>query len=354
MMTRNRYGSIDLVNLLITVGHIEGHRREVRISVGKLTFIKTHVCLTIFISTFHHVSTCSVSCTAESEVCSLIQRSTVSGIETAHTVFNTIVIRSVIVTDNRHCSIDLVNLLITIRHIEGHISEVRICIGELTSIETHVGGTCISSLSRRVVGITIEGKVGNCVQRSTDGYIIAANAVFCTIVIRSVMMTFDGYYHRTHRVDFLITLGHVEGHCRKVGVRVGELTLEEVHIGSSNFRSLSGRVSSATTEAKVRSGVQRVADSHIVAAHTMFIIIKCHGAMMTCNGNRHIDRGNLLITIGYIEGHCLKVRVIVGELIFGKTHISLTIGISTFHHIGTGSGIATTEAEVDVATAHLI
>ena len=67
---------------------------------------------------------------------------------------------------------------------------------------------------------------------------------------------------------------------------------------------------------------------------------------MTDNGHAGIDSCDSLITVCHIEGHRSEVRIVIGELICGETHVCTAIGIGTFHHIGTGSRIATTEGEI--------
>ena len=125
----------------MTVGYKECYRMEVRVNIGKLTGIQIHIGGT---------GNCSDSLggAIKREGSALIQWCAVSGVETAHTVFLTIIFCGVYVTDNGHRRIDGRYRLITICHVEYYTVEVRICIGKLFFCQTHIGGAFICPACR--------------------------------------------------------------------------------------------------------------------------------------------------------------------------------------------------------------
>ena len=57
-----------------------------------------------------------------------------------------VIVSSVVITNNSHRYVNRVNLLPTIGNIEGHCAEVAVNVGELTCCQTHVRRSGICSL----------------------------------------------------------------------------------------------------------------------------------------------------------------------------------------------------------------
>ena len=182
-------------NHLVAVGHLEYHVGKVATVIVKLTCVKIHIGGT-------HIRSCRLLSTIKGEVSGSIQRIANLHLITANTMFCAIVNHGILMTrDGHHYSVYRSNMIITICYIEGYRSEVAIDIGELVSGQAHVACSHIGTFSgdnttNQNCGIgRCEGKVGNRVQRILDFHIIAAHAVFSSIVNGSVMMTGDGHGH---------------------------------------------------------------------------------------------------------------------------------------------------------------
>ena len=146
-------------------------------------------------------------------------------------MLNAIIIAGIVGTHNRHRHNYRTDSLVTIRHLEGHSAEVRVCICELVSGKTHVGRTHNCS---GCCGCTTEGEVVvHIVQCRAGCRCVTVHTMFSAIVSSGVVSTCDGHRH-IYRTDGLITIRHVKGHVAKVVIRICELTYRKTHVGRTH------------------------------------------------------------------------------------------------------------------------
>ena len=203
---------------------------------------------------------------------------------------------------------------------------------------------------------------------------VTAHAMLITVIIDRAMGTHNGDRH-INRVNLLVTVRHVERHRAEVRVRVGKLvqlpgigTLQ-AHVRSTGIGALGGddtihqggirgRCEGKVTGHIVQSGVSRGR----VARHRMLLTVIVGGIVGTDNRNDNINRVDLLVTVGHVEGHRAEVGVRVGELVRCtgittlQTHVRGT-GIGAFGGDDTvhqGRIRSRREGEVDVVTRHLV
>ena len=243
----------------------------------------------------------------------------------------TVVVCCVIRADNRHRRVNRIDGLITVRHVEGDLGEVGIGISELSVSQAHVRGAGICpGRSRRAA----EGEVCFRIQRIADFYVIAADAVLCSVIGRGVVMACDGHDHFVDRRDRLITIRHVEGHIREVVVVIGELIRCQTHGRGAFIRPGCCR---RAAEGEISFLIQRVADFHIISADAVLLAVIGRSVMMSRDGYGHVNRIDRLITIRHVEGHGTKVGIGIGKLAGRQVHIRGT-GSSPGHGRGTGEG----------------
>ena len=262
----------------------------------------------------------------------------------------TVVIHRRSVTCNCHGHIDRIDGQHTIHNLERHRAEVVVSIGEVSRCEIHSVSTNICAASRVT---TAECKVINGVQRVADDHVIACYDMLGAIVVSRTAVLGDGHRH-IDRIDGQHTIYNLERHRAEVVVRIGEVSRRKVHGVCTNIRATDGRIA---IEREVIRCVKRVADSHVITCHDMFIsIIICRTTVLG-DGHRHIDRVNRLVTVCHVEGHIREVIIIVGEHLTSQAHVSRT-------SIRPGCSSRTREREVligvkvianrDIVTAHTV
>ena len=268
----------------------------------------------------------------------------------------TVVIHRRSVTCNCHRHIDRIDGQHTIHNLERHRAEVVVSIGEVSRCEIHSVSTNIRAASRVT---STEREVISRVQSRrliTDldgGHIVTRHHLFRTVVIHCTAVLGDGHRH-IDRIDGQHTIHNLERHRAEVVVRIGEVSRRKVHGVCTNIRATDGRIA---IEREVIRGVKRVADSHVITCHDMFIsIIICRTTVLG-DGHRHIDRVNRLVTVCHVEGHIREVIIIVGEHLTSQAHVSRT-------SICPGCSSRTREREVligvkvianrDIVTAHTV
>ena len=101
-----RYGSVDLVDRLISVGHGEGHLIEVRVVVHKRCVAQAHVRRSGF-----RTACCGSNSHGKGEVALVIQAGAdIIHSVSAHRVRLAIIVQRAVVTMQRYGSVDLVDL----------------------------------------------------------------------------------------------------------------------------------------------------------------------------------------------------------------------------------------------------
>ena len=229
-------------------------------------------------------------------------------------------------TIDGHCNINRLNSLIAVRHLEGHVVEVGVRVGELALGETHVGGTGIRAGGR---GRAAEREVVLGVERRRDvGDHIVLNRVRRTVIIMGGMVT-GNRHGSVHLVDGEAAVGDMEHHVVEITVVVGELRFGKTHREDAGIDAGHHRV---TREREIVLGVSftriGVHNLHIIASHGVLLRVVVGGGGMTGDVHNHGScRHNLQLTVGSEhEGHVV-IRVVVREVVHIEVHaIRLNFG----------------------------
>ena len=306
--TDNRHSRIDRVDLLIAVRHDEGYRTEVRIDVRELAACQVHVSRS-------GIGPRRFSRSAEGEVSFRIQRVADLHIVTGHSVLSAVVIPLIIVSDDGDCRVDRIDRLVAVSHFEGDLGEVGVLVLELFFRQAHV---CGARNGLRRFSCSGEVEVSFRIQRVADLHIVAADFVLAGVVVNRAGVTGDGHNHFVHRRNRLVAVRYVEGYGLEVPVRVRELLRRQTHERCAVFGP---GCLSCSAEVEVSFLVQRVADCQIITADLVLISVVNRRVLMSGNADCHIDRIDLLIAVGHVEGHRAEVRVLVRKLCCCQTHI---------------------------------
>ena len=231
------------------------------------------------------------------------------------------------------CNCSLCDLKCTVFDDKGHISEISAGVLKVFCLQFHriASGICSSYFCS-----SVECKVCFLIERITDLYIVTGNSLFCTIILFTSGMFFDGN-SSGNRSDLLITICYVKGYFLKVLIGVCKLFCCKTHIcltgiGSCCFCS--------TTEGEILFCIEFITDLYIVTFYTMFSSIIVGSVFMTSDCNNHfINRCDGLVAVGYIEGDICKVLICVCKLLCCKAHIGGTF-------FGSCCSCFTTECEI--------
>ena len=254
----------------------------------------------------------------------------------------------------------------TVRHGEGHRTEVRIHISELVlrpgsrTLQVHVRSADILTLGR---GVTTEGEVIHMVKRIGDAHVIAGHTLLGAVINLRVRMARNDYLDIDRR-DGLVAVRHVEGHLVEVLVGISEHRIRKAHIGLAvgvgAFHHVGSGRGGRTAEGEIRLRVKRSADvRHRVAAHAVLVAIVRRRILSTHDGHRRVDWRDGLVTVRHVENHRTEVRVVVGKLVqrtIGSTlqsHVGGAGSILAFHHIGSRSRSRTVEGEVSYSVERI-
>ena len=230
-------------------------------------------------------------------------------------------------TSDGHGGVDLVDLQLTVNYHEGHRVEVCVRVREVAGQDTHVvsagcrlghgpcGGLVGLYRSRHII------QVGACRHAG-----VAVDSMGLTIVINFSALLRHGH-SGVDLVDLQLTVHNDEGHRVEVSVRVREVTGNKAHGISSGVRAAHCRV---TTEGEVGSGVQRVGDDYVIAAHTVQLAVVVHRVAVLGDGHRHVNRLDHQLTILNVEGHVGEVVVRVREIARNKAH-GICSGVHAAH-----------------------
>ena len=232
-------------------------------------------------------------------------------------MYFSIIVHCITVFSNGHSHIYRINLLITVSYYEGHLVKVRVIVHEGCIGQTHIGCSCIRTACT-CHNVRCERKVGSSVQLTVDIiYSITGHCMFFSIIIHRTVVTMQFYRH-VYWLNHQLSVHYVEGHVGEVVVRVLEVTGSKGHRICSGIRAAYTR---CAIESEVSLCVQRVADSHVIAAHTVQLAIVVNRVAVLGNGYGHIYRINLQLAVHYREGNLIEVRVRVLEVAGQDTHI---------------------------------
>ena len=321
-VTDDRDGDVDREDLLIAVGDVEGDGSEVRVLVCEHVLRETH-----------HRLACvgALGCrrAGEREVAFLVQRVADRDVISRDFVLSSVIVGRVEVTDDRNGDVDRFDRLIAVGDVEYDPVKVRIRIREHVLRKAHVRRADVGALRFRGAG---EREVGFRIQRIADRHVVAGDFVLGSVVRIGAVVTDDRDDDRADRIDRDETVGDVEGNGPEVRVRVREHLLLETHIrradlGTRRFRRAGER--------EVGFLIQRVADRHVVAGDLVLLRIVGHGIVVTDDRDGHVDREDLLITVGDVERDGSEVRVRVREHVLRKAHHRLA-GVGACRSRGAG------------------
>ena len=259
--------------------HNESHRSEVGVRIAEMISVKTHGVRT---------GICSfgkgISCVCEARV-HIVQCRGRGGRVARHLMLRSVVLDGVRLAHNGHGGRNRVDGQVSVRHVEGHRGEVRICIVELVFGKSH-----IVRISRRSSGngIAYVGEVGAHIVQCRSG----AGGVTVHLVLRSVVWEAFVGAHDGHRgidlVDSHVTVViHNERHLVEVTVLVGKLVLIKIHVGCTGNGSLC-----LCRAAELNVGihmVQRRAGRGDIPRGGVFRVVVIVGDIVAHDGHRGID-----------------------------------------------------------------
>ena len=287
----------------------EGHIREVRVDVRKVSRRQVHIICT-------RVDTAYAVVAAEDEVGYLIELVTDRCVVAGHGMLGRVVRHCIAVLCNGHRHINRIDRLVAVRHVEGHSCEVRVGVYELLCRQVHVRGARIRPGRRRC---TVEGEVlRHVIQSGIRGRGVAAHAVLFAVVVRRVVRTADGY-HSVDRGDRLVAVRYVEGDTLEVAVRVRELATCQVHVRGARIRP--GRRCCTAEGEVLRHVIQVGVCSRGVAAHAVLFAVIVRRVVRAADSYHSVDLLDLLVAVRHVEGHGCEVRVRIRELISRQAHV---------------------------------
>ena len=146
----DRHRRIDWRDGLITIRHMEDNGSEVRVHVGEHRIGETHISLAVCIGAFHHIGSRGFSRAAEGEVGSRVKRVADFDFVAGDCMRGSVIVGGIVMAgDGHHHLFRRSDSLVAVRHIEGHLVEIRrIRVGELSGSEAHVRGAHHSTLRR--------------------------------------------------------------------------------------------------------------------------------------------------------------------------------------------------------------
>ena len=209
---------INRFNGLIAVRHLKLHIPEVRVDVRELALRQAHLCRT-------DIRPRSSCCTAEGEVCLLIQRIADLYLVAGHAVLLAIVGICTVMACDGHNHVNRFNGQVAISHLKHYRRKVRVVVRELIGSKTHV--RCADVCPRGCCRST-EGEVRLLVQRIADLHIIAGHAMLLVVIGFRAVMTCNGHNHM-NRFNGLMAVCYLERHFPEVLVLILELIDSQTH-----------------------------------------------------------------------------------------------------------------------------
>ena len=302
-------------NLQPTVFHREGNI-EVGVSARELIGSQTH-----WISVRHRTSSYRIA--AEHDIRGFKESAAGNCIKAFHRLLKRGIFMHERMSLDGHIHRNRLNGLETVRHLEGHVVEVSVRVGELALGKTHIGGTGIRAGGR---GHAAEREVVLGVERRRDVRDhIVLNRVRRTVIIMGSVVT-GNRHGSVHLVDGEAAVGDMEHHIREVRVGVGKLILGKTHrIGAGIGLGQRG----ITREGEVVLGVSRsrigVHNHHVIARHRVLLrVVVGRGGMAGDVHNHRSRRHNLNPTVRHLlDGHVV-VAIDILELRCRQAHVGLT------------------------------
>ena len=151
--------------------------------------------------------------------------------------------------------------------------------------------------------------------------------MLCPIIITRAVCSGNRYRY-INLINRLITISNFKCYCTKVRIVISKHVRSKAHVCGSEIcpRSLSGPRKCDIRIYIIKSRV----GSGSITGYGMLLAIIIIRAIITGNRYRYINRVDLLITINYIKGNLIiiKVRIVIRKHGCSKTHAGSS-GIST-------------------------
>ena len=232
-------------------------------------------------------------------------------------MFLSVIFTCIMVTGNdNHHAFQRGNLLVTVRHIESHISEVIVIVGELTCCQTHFTSSHVGSRSS---GIAAEDNVRLCVQRFTDFYIISHHRVLLSIVHIGVMVARDCHVG-VNLIDGQRTVFHLKNHMIVI-IASSKVIGAQTHAVCASIRADCYRIGRSDNFIFRHGNPLR--QTHGITTHLLFATIIVRSTSSTSNAYNSISLCN---TEGTISNH----NIIIGIVAQSDRDSIFTHGITRF------------------------
>ena len=314
--TGNGHRRFDRLDHQLTIHDGEYHVREVVIDVREVGSLQFHV-IAGGIGTAHAVIS------AEGEVVLSVQSVVERHIITGHGMLFAVIVSFAFMLSDGHGHIDRINHQLAVHDLELNVFKIRVGVREVTGLQCHVitGGVgaahAISSA---------EGEICLGIQRIVNTNIVTGHGMFCAVIVH-FSAVFGDCYFRGDRVDLLVAVGHIECHRAKVRIGVGKQVLRQAHLGLAGV-SPGRRGCSVELDVRIHV-IQLVARCCGVAADAVVFAVIVGSIVRADHGHGHIDRFDLLITVGHFKGHGTKILIGIGKLFLRQAHSGLA-GVSPF------------------------
>ena len=322
--TGDGYGRVDRVDRLIAVRHFEGDLGKVRALIGKLFFCQTHVRgagILLRRSCF----------AAESEVVYRIEVAAEFHIISGDGMVFAVIIRRVGMTGDGHNHfINGCDGLIAVRHIEGNVCEVSICIRKQLRQKAHICGAFVRPGDQGVCRHAFrgrEGEVSFLIQVTGDIHVVSADTVGLTVKgVRAVVS--GNRYRRVDLLNCLVAVRHIEFYSTEIRVRVRKLRGFQAHVLGAGI-GLLRFVCSAEGNVMINIIQRGICCSGISRHRMLFAIVRCD-IIGTDHCYGHIDGLDHQSTVFDHEGHIFEVAILVLEIFRLQIHI-IGAGIRSVH-----------------------
>ena len=226
--------------------------------------------------------------------------------------------------DDAHPGLNGLDGLAAIGHVECHIAEVGVGVGELPGGKPHVRGARVFASG---TCLTREREIGFGVQRRGYASRIAVHRMLLPVIVSCGARAHDAH-RRRNRLDSLVAVSHGEDHGTVVGlVRTGKLVGGEPHLRGARVCASSVRLALVTHKGRIEHELAFGAPAvhvggNVIAVHRMLLPVIGNSTLGTGDGDLHSHGLDDLVAVGYIEGDAGEVGVVGHfEHIGGEPHL---------------------------------
>ena len=141
-------------------------------------------------------------------------------------------------------------------------------------------------------------------------------------------MAGDGHDHFICFRDLLIAILHGKDHSFKIRIEIGKLLRRKTHVGRAGIPARCTDQSGCIqvrlfpgTEREILRRIQRTADIHFIAGHTVFFSVVGHHRSMSRNFDLCCDRADHESAVHDLKAHVSKVRIPVFKIRTAQVHL---------------------------------